>query len=540
MPPLSNSRRGSVSANRSRSFCSRNIPLLVIAAVFGFGFGLNAAWNGSPLQPIKAIQQTVASSASSIQEPAVVESPVSLEGVVADNEGSRDGARMLGARSVGEEEEEPPVEEPAKPEVPFSNVAPPGSPPYEPKFGKQPASPACKFIELKEAGEFVKLQQQKKHIAALFCNSKQKYEGFTCLNYAKNFTMAMANFTGASLVFIYVDLSNPKLKPLDQLLNGSSIPAVAFFPANRPEENAIFVNTYKCADKSKNECKLDVREVRRDASVLGYVGYHEMAIAEWFAWRLSNEHLMAYKDRHLGKRCVIVGNGPSLNKMNLTFLNNEVNFAVNKIYLGLKRFGFMPTYYNVQNKIVLEQIQDILFGELPDTPKFLNLVGWPMYKLNADDHNLLYLKTDIRKPVEPCTDPRRFCSEGATVTVGNMNLAYWMGCQHVILIGVDHNFIQAKGLENAEEVSQVDDVNHFDPNYFGKGTKWNLADLKTSELSYRYLWRELYHKNGRLITDATVGGKCNLFPKADYRDLFLGDQQKPEQSDETEKKKRTV
>lgn len=394
--------------------------------------------------------------------------------------------------------------------------------PYIPKTAKAPEGPPVKFIRLAQSGDWDRLIANK-HVAVLFCDAPKVYPGGACKDYVINFTKAMVNFTGQSFVFVYVDTSQEKLRGLaddEDGAAGAELPAIKFFPKGRPQEATLFNNSYKCANKALPECKLDQRWERMYASVGGYVGYHELAISEWFAWQLSNEHLAKYHDIHKGQRCVIIGNGPSLNKMNLTFLNNEISFAVNKIYLGLQRFGFTPTYYNVQNKIVLEQVQDILFGELPQLPKFLNLVGWPMYKLNADDHKLLYLKTDIRKPQEPCVDPRKFCSEGATVTVGNLNLAYWMGCQHVILIGVDHNFIQRKNAENVEEVSQSDDPNHFDPNYFGKGVKWNLADLKTSELSYRYLWRELYFKNGRLITDATVNGKCSIFPRKDYRELF--------------------
>ena len=99
-----------------------------------------------------------------------------------------------------------------------------------------------------------------------------------------------------------------------------------------------------------------------------------------------------------------------------------------------------------------------------------------------------------------------------------MQLAYFMGFKQVILIGVDHSFT-SKGTPNSTVVSTGDDPNHFNPSYFGKGFRWQLPDLETSELSY-CMARDAYQKDGREILDATVGGKLTVFPKVKYDSLF--------------------
>jgi len=93
-----------------------------------------------------------------------------------------------------------------------------------------------------------------------------------------------------------------------------------------------------------------------------------------------------------------------------------------------------------------------------------------------------------------------------------------MGFKQVILIGVDHSF-QSKGTPHSTVVSKGDDQDHFDPSYFGKGFRWQLPDLETSEQAY-HLAREAYEKDGREILDATIGGKLAIFPKVDYPSLF--------------------
>jgi hypothetical protein len=108
--------------------------------------------------------------------------------------------------------------------------------------------------------------------------------------------------------------------------------------------------------------------------------------------------------------------------------------------------------------------------------------------------------------------------EGATVTNVALQLAFYMGFAQVILIGIDHNFAN-KGKANQTVVSEGDDPNHFSPSYFGKGFRWQLPDLDTSEIGYS-LARNAYRKAGREVLDATVNGKLMIFPKVDYNTLF--------------------
>ena len=64
-----------------------------------------------------------------------------------------------------------------------------------------------------------------------------------------------------------------------------------------------------------------------------------------------------------------------------------------------------------------------------------------------------------------------------------------------------------------------DEPNHFNPNYFGTGFRWQLPDLETSELAYR-LAKYHFERDGREILDATVDGKLEVFRKVDYQSLF--------------------
>jgi len=67
--------------------------------------------------------------------------------------------------------------------------------------------------------------------------------------------------------------------------------------------------------------------------------------------------------------------------------------------------------------------------------------------------------------------------------------------------------------------SEGDDPNPFSSAYFGKGFRWQLPVLETSELAYR-MAREAYARAGRQVLDATIGGKLTVFPKVEYTSLF--------------------
>ena len=105
-----------------------------------------------------------------------------------------------------------------------------------------------------------------------------------------------------------------------------------------------------------------------------------------------------------------------------------------------------------------------------------------------------------------------------TVTYVALQLAYFMGFETVILIGVDHSF-KSKGKPNTTVVSAGDDPNHFDSGYFGKGFRWQLPDLDTSEKAYLRA-RKFFEDDSRQVLDATVGGKLQVFPKVSYDSLL--------------------
>lgn len=229
--------------------------------------------------------------------------------------------------------------------------------------------------------------------------------------------------------------------------------------------------------------------------------------------RKSRARLLEYHNRHRGERCFIIGNGPSLKQTDLTKLKNEFTFGMNRIYLLFPELGFTTTYFISINDLVIEQCADEI-AALP-IPKFIAWHSNRHFQRMPED--MIFLYTTYTGP-KFAYDMTRRIWEGATVTNVALQLAFYMGFQQVILIGVDHNFT-SKGEANKTVVSNGDDPNHFDPRYFGKGFRWQLPDLETSEMAYR-MARQAYERAGRQVLDATIGGKLTVFPKVPYESLF--------------------
>lgn len=255
----------------------------------------------------------------------------------------------------------------------------------------------------------------------------------------------------------------------------------------------------------------DVRDALQRAAQWPAAAFHP--------WRReSMRQLATLKDRHRGQRCFIIGNGPSLKQTDLSRLKGEITFGMNRIYLLFPELGFTTTYYLSVNNLVIEQCAaDILALPMPKFVSWRSHLYFQRFVGEGQPPPLIFLHTTYTGPTF-ARDARGRLWEGATVTYVALQLAYHMGFEQVILIGVDHNFT-TQGKPNTTVVSQGDDPDHFHASYFGKGFRWQLPDLETSERAYR-LARRVYEQAGRQVLDATIGGKLTVFPKVAYDSLF--------------------
>jgi len=229
--------------------------------------------------------------------------------------------------------------------------------------------------------------------------------------------------------------------------------------------------------------------------------------------KASRERFRSLKNRHWGERCFIIGNGPSLKETDLSLLKDEYTFGMNRIYLLFDKLGFATSYYAVSNPLVVEQwAQEI--ARIP-SPKFIT---WRAHRMIDFTSDTIFFPT--RGTPRFYTEIPDGLWEGSTVAFVAMQIAYYLGFHKIILVGVDHCFT-AQGKPGSTVVAETDDPNHFAPDYFGKGSLWQLPELQKSEQAYR-LAKTYYEASGREIVDATIGGMLTVFRKVRYGDCSVG------------------
>lgn len=236
--------------------------------------------------------------------------------------------------------------------------------------------------------------------------------------------------------------------------------------------------------------------------------------------------LESLRDKHRGERCVIVGNGPSLNSMDLSLLNDEVSFAVNGIFYKTEETGYRPTYYVVEDSSVMRENQqaireyDVPFKFFPTIYRNMHPEGENVffYAMNRG----FYEKTGPNYCVPRFSNnfPQRVFV-GQSVTYVNLQLAYHMGFSEVYLIGMDFSYVIPDSAIREGDIitSTEDDPNHFNSAYFGKGKTWK--DPKLDRVLQNYMMaKRMFEADGRVIYNATDGGALEAFERVDFNSVF--------------------
>jgi len=242
----------------------------------------------------------------------------------------------------------------------------------------------------------------------------------------------------------------------------------------------------------------------------------------------SRRRLMQLRNRFQGERCFIIGNGPSLNHNDLGKLEGEYSFGVNSIFYKYYDQGFRPTFYVVEDTNVMEDRHeeidafDCEYRFFPKNyRKYIKSHRDKTYFFNMNEGFYIPESPNFEKPRFSRDASRRvYC--GQSVTIINLQLAYYLGFSTVYLIGMDFTYkIPDSVIKEGHStlLSTEDDVNHFHPDYFGAGKRWNDPKLHNVRKSYQ-LAKLIYEFDGRNVYNATVGGELDIFERRDYDSLF--------------------
>lgn len=248
----------------------------------------------------------------------------------------------------------------------------------------------------------------------------------------------------------------------------------------------------------------------------------------------ERETLESLRGRFRGKRCFVIGNGPSLNKINLELLKNEYTFCANKFYLKIPELSWVPTFYTCLDWTVTpddsENLQEF-FKSHPDIIKLIPTRFKFLFPGLINIYHYFSIPSGESLVEKFEIDALHGVKGGGTVATAMIQLAAFMGFENIILIGTDVSYkiptsVKQTGGDKFKTGTQLhlqstadDDENHFCPTYFGQGTKWHDPNVPEMKRGFRnsYLAARLL---GISIYNATHGGDLNQVPRVCFNDLF--------------------
>lgn len=268
--------------------------------------------------------------------------------------------------------------------------------------------------------------------------------------------------------------------------------------------------------------KNSILDIRKNRNYLDHIWYtlRFRLVGLGVVLTENEKKLQSFRDKHKGERCFIIGNGPSLNKLDLSLLKNEITFGVNGIYLNKEKMGFLPTYYVIEDYLIAED-RSTEINELKVRGKFIPTYLDYALKNDATTVNFNAHLNYTDKVFEPLfsDDFSRKVGVGGSVTFMCLQLAYYMGFDEVYMVGFDHNYAKLEGSNSSIIVTEDNDQNHFASNYYTKGERWHDPNVDRMEKGF-VTARNFFAKNNRTVLNATYQGHLEVFERKEYTEIF--------------------
>lgn len=225
------------------------------------------------------------------------------------------------------------------------------------------------------------------------------------------------------------------------------------------------------------------------------------------------KEIQDYENLYSGKRCFVIGNGPSLCYEDLEKLENEITFASNRIYRLYPGTFWRPDFYVAfEPEFVCMNIDEIIDVDVKTT-RFINFRGRSVCSnMMYADKQVIWLncfrdfmlkKTNTNNIVFSA-DVSKIVYDAYSVTYTMLQIAVYMGFKEIYLLGMDHNKEDAATRHFYDE-KKTD----FRTNTYWEGIEAGYQKAKD------YADAHDIH-----IYNATRGGKLEVFPRIDFDSLF--------------------
>ena len=294
------------------------------------------------------------------------------------------------------------------------------------------------------------------------------------------------------------------------------------------EKDTLINQIEKEIEEEKKKVETEYKEKKKEL-----IKKREMKLlANHIDFNLNSYRLIRYKNKHLGQRCFIIGNGPSLRAKDLEKLKDKYTFACNKIYKIFPETNWRPTYYFVEDSLVYKNN----FREIRriSCPKFvsdlaLNRERLPLVKKGIKFFDYIYYWDTFPEYPPLTVDFTQEVWCAYNVGYQMLNAAIYMGFKEIYLLGMDfsYDFSDAKPIKRKTKSGEIHTVyimpkkdrNHFGKDYWEPGEINHDTDTKYALKAFEMLERES-DSLGIKILNATRGGKLEVFKRVKLEDVI--------------------
>lgn len=221
-----------------------------------------------------------------------------------------------------------------------------------------------------------------------------------------------------------------------------------------------------------------------------------------------------FKNAHSGRRCFIIGTGPSLEIRDLDTLkeNGELCISVNGIIKAYSSTQWRPDYYMTTCKAAYVEYKDDLLGD-----------GGVEHMLIADtamrgDENDQFINFHVSMlpiledcPTHFSKDISRGVYAGGEGVYAAIQFAVYFGCTEIYLYGIDFDY------GNLGHTHFTDDYSSYNEADFIEVIEGALRCVKISFKSAKQVAEQLGFK----IYNASRRTKLDVFERVDFDSLFL-------------------
>lgn len=220
-----------------------------------------------------------------------------------------------------------------------------------------------------------------------------------------------------------------------------------------------------------------------------------------------------YKSK-TGRRCFIIGNGPSLSIDDLEKLKNEDCFGVNEIHRIFPKTKWRPKYYVIMDRYSKSTPEEI--NNVESQYVFLGDYYCRYNEVKRKDAICIHQRLFLGKNSYPCSEHiGKYVTNSPTVSFAAMQIAAYLGYSEIYLLGIDHSYA-FEFSKNGKIISTDVHKTHFFEDDNSRdiiGNVWGMTKAYESFENYA-------RRNNIIVKNATRGGKLEIFERIDFDTLF--------------------